>query len=85
MENKTTQSTIEDLKVVLKQIEDGKSHDADGFPNEIFKEAVAGSDLMEAVLKLMNQIKKEQKYPKLLQKCNITSIHKKKSKKYFKN
>ena len=82
-EKKTSPWTSADLKVVLKQMEDGKSRDADGFPNEIFKDA--GSDLLEAILKLMNQIKSQQKYPKLLQKCNITSIHKKKSKKLFHN
>jgi hypothetical protein len=58
--NKTSPWTMKDLKDVLKQMEDGKSRDADGYPNDIFKESVAGSDLLEAVLRLMNQIKKEQ-------------------------
>ena len=40
---------------------------------------------MEAVLKLMNLIKSKQTYPKILEKCNISSIHKKKSKKEFQN
>ena len=40
---------MEDLKNVLKQTEDSKSRDADGFPNEIFKEAVSGSDLLQAI------------------------------------
>lgn len=33
----------------------------------------------------MNLIKSKQTYPKILQKCNITSIHKKKSNKHFEN
>ena len=40
--------------------------------NEIFEESVAGSDLREAVLKLMKTIKKKQEYPNILEKCNIT-------------
>ena len=48
-------------------------------------EEVAGSDLLLAILKILNLIKKKQKYPKVMEKCNITSIHKKKSKKDFEN
>ena len=33
----------------------------------------------------MNLIKRTQKYPKVMEKCNITPIHKKKIKKEFKN
>ena len=33
----------------------------------------------------MNKLKEKQIYPKILEKCNITSIHKKKSRKDFKN
>ena len=51
----------------------------------MFKESAAGSDLLEAVLKLMNLIKLKQEYPTILEKCNITSIHKKKSKRQFDN
>ena len=36
-------------------------------------------------LKIMNMIKNRQQYPKILEKSNITSIHKKKSKKDFEN
>ena len=46
---------------------------------------LAGDDLLLAVLKLMNLIKSKQKYPKILEKCNITSIYKKKSRRDFNN
>ena len=77
--------TKDDLKDALKQLGNAKSRDPEGHINELFKESVAGSDLFEAVLKLMNLIKSKQQYPKLLEKCNVTTIHKKKSKKEFDN
>ena len=83
--NKTDPWNMEDLKVVLKQLKDNKSRDPDNYNHEIFKESVAGTDLLQAVLNLMNCIKKQQKYPKQLRKSNITPIHKKKSKKLFQN
>ena len=42
----------------------------------MFKKDAAGDDLKVAILKLMNRIKNEQKYPKCLEICNITSIWK---------
>ena len=72
--NKTQEWTLEDLKEVLKQLGNDKSRDPEGHINEIFKESVAGTDLLKATLKLMNLIKKKQKYPHILEKCNISSI-----------
>ena len=66
--------TIDELKTVLKQLENDKSRDAEGFANEIFKESAAGEDLLLAVLKLMNLIKVRQQYPKIMEKCNISSL-----------
>ena len=82
---KTDPWSIEDLKFALKQLANDKSRDPEGFPNELFKEEVAGDDLLVAVLKLMNKIKESQKYPQILEKCNITSIYKKKSRNDFSN
>jgi hypothetical protein len=76
---------MEDLKEVLKHLDRDKSRDPEGYANEIFRDEVAGSDLLEALLKLMNMIKTKQIYPTVLEKCNITSLHKKKSKKDFEN
>ena len=81
--NITDPWTMEDLKLALKQLHKDRSADPGGFINELFKEAVAGDDLLLAILKLMNKIKTTQKYPKNLKKCNITSLHKKKSRKEF--
>ena len=83
--NKTEPWTMNDLKEVLKQLGNNKSRDPEGHANELFKESVAGTDLLEAVLKIMNLIKSKQTYPHILQKCNITSIHKNKSKKHIEN
>ena len=39
---------------------------------------MAGHDLILAVTKLMNRIKKELSYPSLLELCNITNLYKQK-------
>ena len=83
--NKTEPWTMDDLKFALKHLESDKSRDPEGYANELFKESVAGDDLLLAVLKLMNMIKEKQKYPQILEKGNITSIYKKKSRNDFKN
>ena len=76
---------MDDLKLAIKQLGKEKSRDPDGLINELFKEEVAGDDLLLAMLRLMNLIKSRQQYPKQLEKCNITSIYKKKSGKEFEN
>ena len=70
--------TMEDLKTVLKQLDNDKARDPEGHANELYKEGVAGEDLLEATLKIMNMIKNKQQYPNILEKCNISLIHKKK-------
>ena len=42
---------MEDLLIVLKQLEKDKARDPEGYANEIFKEEVAGKDLLQALLK----------------------------------
>ena len=76
--NKTEPWTMNDLDDALKNLDNEKSRDADGFVNTLFK--VAGGYLRLAVLKLMNMMKERQAYPKNLEKVNVTAIHKKKSK-----
>ena len=76
---------LEDLNEAIKKLGKDKSRDAEGYANEIFKAEAAGSDLLQAVLKLMNLIKQKQIYPKIMEKCNITSLHKKGPKQDFAN
>ena len=82
--SKTTDPwSLEDLKVVLRQLKSDKSRDPDGYFNKLFEKSVGGSDLVLGILKIMNKIKKYIK--KLIEKCNISSIYKKKSRKDFEN
>ena len=76
---------IEDLKEALKGLAKDKSRDADGYANKLFAMDVAGDDLLLAVLKLLNCIKDKQQFPKAFEKCNITPLHKSKSKNDFEN
>ena len=63
---------------VLQHLKSGKSEDAYDLPNEIFKPDIAGIDLVLAVTKLMNRIKNELSFPKMLELCNVTNIYKRK-------
>ena len=74
--NKSEPWTMHDLTEALKDIDKGKSRDAIGHANEIFKEDVAGTDLKLALLLFMNRIKSEHIFPEALDVCNITSLYK---------
>ena len=75
---------MKDLKRVLKNLKKQKSRDPLGLANDIFRPEVAGDDLKLAIVKMMNHIKDQQKYPECLELCNISSIWKqKKSKNEF--
>ena len=74
--NKTPPWNMDDLTYVLDNLKKNKSRDPHGLANELFKKDAAGDDFKRAILKLMNRIKDEQKYPKCLELCNITSIWK---------
>ena len=70
--------TMDQLERVLDYLKKNKSRDPLGYANDIFKNDVAGEDLKFSILRLMNRIKKEQKYPEALELCDITSIYKNK-------
>ena len=74
---KTNEWEINDLNHVLKSLKRNKSRDPHGLLNDLFKDCL-GNDVKMALLALLNEIKKEQKLPKLLQFANITTIWKKK-------
>ena len=70
---------MDDLDVVLKHLKKNKSRDPLGYANEIFRPEVAGDDLKQAILCLMNKIKEDQIYPEALEMCDISSIWKRKN------
>ena len=74
--SKTEPWKIKDLESVLKYLKRNKSKDPFGYANELFDLKVAGEDLKQAILILMNRIKSEQVYPKVLEVCDITPIFK---------
>ena len=78
--------SMNQLKKVLKSLKSNKSRDSEGLIFEIFKEDVAGKDLMESVLLLANKAKNEGEVPDFLKEAQITSIYKQKgSKKELRN
>ena len=64
--NVTPDWTMQDLEVVLRQLNNKKSRDPLGFANELFKPKNAGQDLKLALLKMSNEVKKQQIFPKAL-------------------
>ena len=60
-ENITPDWSMEDLNLVLKQLKNNKSRDPLGWANELFKPNKAGYDLKMAILRMMNQIKKNRR------------------------
>ena len=83
--NKSIPWTLDDLEEVLKYLKKDKCRDPNDHINELFHTKVAGSDMKEAVLILMNRIKDDLVYPEDLERCNITSIYKKGKKNVFDN
>ena len=77
-ENKTPPWKMHELETVLRNLKKQKARDPYDLANDIFRIEVAGDDLKEAILKMMNRIKDEQCYPKCLELCNVSSIWKKK-------
>ena len=67
---------MEDIEAVLKYLKKNKSKDPFGYINELLCGDVSGDDLKLAILILINRIKTEQVYPKVLELCDITPIFK---------
>ena len=65
---------MDKLVKVLKSLKKDKSRDPQGLINELFRPEVAGSDLQNSILLLLNLIKKEQKVPIFLRSANITTF-----------
>ena len=74
--NITPDWSHEDVKYVIKNLKKKKSRDPLGFSNELIQNG--GNDLHAAIVKMMNNIKKQQVVPQCLKPCNITSLFKNK-------
>ena len=81
-ETKTSDWTNKDLQVALKSLKNNKTRDPSGFINELFKAPVIGKDLENAILKMLNGIKRNYFIPENMQMSNITTIYKKKGSKH---
>ena len=66
---------------VLKSLKSGKSCDALGYSNELFKPGVIGNDLIESLLNIVNRAKHELSIPRPFRLTKITSIYKNKGEK----
>ena len=74
--------SIRNLSDALKSLKNNKTRDPNGFINELFKPPIIGKDLQQALLDLVNGIKREMHIPEVLQLANITTIYKKKGSRF---
>ena len=69
------------LLKVLGSLKSGKSCDALGYSNELFKPGVIGNDLIDSLLHIVNRAKYETSIPRQFRLTKITSIYKNKGEK----
>ena len=68
----------EDVMRTLKSLKNGKCKDPLGLVNEIFKPPIAGTDMVQSLLIMMNKIKNQVKIPEIFRLKNISAIYKNK-------
>ena len=73
---KSAQWTLDDLQIVLRTLKLNKCRDPQGLLNEIFKPSVAGHDLQNSILSILNKIKDLCMVPEVIQNVNIAIIPK---------
>ena len=79
LQSKQTRSwSVQELEKVIKNLKNNKARDPNELVNEIFKSGVMGTSMKNALLHLLNEIKKEQIIPQIFKLANITSLYKKK-------
>ena len=78
---KTPDWTLAELEKALKQLNKNKARDPFGWLNDIFSPEIAGKDLKNSLLKLLNGIKMEKTVPEFLRTPDITTIYKNKGEK----
>ena len=70
--------TISEIVKAMKGLKSKKSRDPTHIANELFDPSVAGEDIKNAIVNLMNRIRSDLDYLKCLQLYNISSIYKQK-------
>ena len=75
---KTQPWNMSELEAVLKSLKNNKSMDPNGMVNETFKNGYIGTDLKEALLIFLNEVKRKQFIPHSMTLGNITTIYKSK-------
>ena len=77
-QSKSEPWTEDQLWTVLKSLKGGKSADALGYSNELFKPNIIGGDLFKSILAIANRSKAETEIPRPFRLTAITSIYKSK-------
>ena len=76
---------MSDLDLALSDLKTNKSRDHEGYVNEIFKHDLIGENLKTSLLLMMNNIKRKQLIPSVMNFANITTVPKKGSRLLLKN
>lgn len=65
---------MKDLDMEIKQMKNNKCRDPDGLINQLFKPGVAGVDINDSTMTMMNKIKDNLEIPKHMQNVTIALI-----------
>ena len=76
---------MSDLELALKDLNNDKSRDHEGYINEIFKNNVIGENLKKSLLLMMNKLKQKKLIAKVMNFANITTVPKRGSRLELKN
>ena len=79
---KTPPWNMKQLEVVLKSLKNNKASDPHSLVNELFKEGCIGTDLKEALLILVNDIKTDLKLVDFFKPADIISLYKNKGSRF---
>ena len=80
--NKSKPWSMNQLEVVLKKLQEGKSRDPNGWVRDLFKSEVAGTQLKMSLLMMMNKMKSENYIPDFIRNADVTTIYKGKGDKF---
>ena len=73
---------MKQLEVVLKSLKNNKASDPHSLVNKLFKEGCIGTDLKEALLILVNDIKTDLKLVDFFKPADIISLYKNKGSRF---
>ena len=71
---KSTEWSLKDLDMALRDLKNNKSRDFEGYINEIFKNGIIGKNMKSSLLMMFNGLKNENIIPQFMNFANVTTV-----------